>query len=87
MSQERPTCRLLPGAAAPNPALDPALKFPAVARFVSKSLATTRVFVVKMVVPAVDPLCVRERATYCCCRNSPALPAHALSGPTVVEVA
>ena len=35
LSQEGPTCRLLPGAAAPwSPALDPVSKFPADARFV-----------------------------------------------------
>ena len=35
LSQEGPTRRLLPGAAAPwSPAFDPVLKFPAVARFV-----------------------------------------------------
>ena len=54
LSQEGLTCRLLPGAAAPwSPALDPVSKFPAVARFVSKFLATTRVFVLKMLVLAV----------------------------------
>ena len=37
LSQEGPTCRLLPGAAAPwSPALDPVSKFPAAARFVVK---------------------------------------------------
>ena len=34
LSQEGPTCRLLPGAAAPNPALGLALKFPTAAGFV-----------------------------------------------------
>ena len=54
LSQERPTCRLLPGAAAPNPALDQASKFPAAARFVLKFPASTS-FVVKTADLVVDP--------------------------------
>ena len=42
LSQERPTCRLLPGAAAPNPALDQALTSPTAAEFVLKFPAAAR---------------------------------------------
>ena len=74
LSQEGPTCRLLPGAAAPwSPALDPVSKFPADARFVLKSPVTvTFVVVVGLAGPAESaglnlnfPALVAECLTWC----------------------
>ena len=52
LSQEGPTCRLLPGATAPYPALDPGTEYLAAARFVSKLLAEAPRFVLKFSAPA-----------------------------------
>ena len=63
LSQERPTCRLLPGAAAPwSPALDPVLKFPTAAGFVSKFPAAAR-FVSKFPAAASFVVVVEMRQT------------------------
>ena len=60
LSQEGPTCRLLPGATAPYPTPGQALtKFPAVVQELTKLVSPSRfvfVLVVETVVQAVRPL-------------------------------
>ena len=80
LSRERPTRRLLAGAAAPwSPALDPVLKSAEARRFVLKSPVTTFVVVVETVALAVV-LSAASRGslvrvgTRLHCRLRPALP-------------